>query len=326
MLQQTQVATAIPYYERWLARFPTVAALATAPLDDVLAAWQGLGYYARARNLHKAAQKIVAEHAGTFPTDFEAIQALPGVGRYTAGAVGSIALGLDVPLVDANVVRVLCRLFAIPGDPKSTPVQKQLWERAATELPAGEAGDFNQALMELGALVCQPAPRCDDCPVSARCQAYARGNPTGFPEFGPRRAFTRQVDVAVAIERAGKLLLCQRPTDGLWGGLWELPRVTLAPDESIGDGAVRAARTIAGVTITAGDVRATLKHGVTTRRITLHAVAGELAFGAVPSAVGCTAVAWADADERNRRYPMSSPQTRLIARLGAPQTQGVLSF
>lgn len=160
MLQQTQVATVIPYWTHWMTRFPTIESLAEAPLNDVLTAWQGLGYYARARNLHKAAKVIVEDHGGEFPTALEQVLALPGIGRYTAGAICSIALGQDVPIVDANVIRVLCRVYGVKGDPKSLPVQNRLWELATELIPSGQAREFNQAMMELGALVCDARPRC----------------------------------------------------------------------------------------------------------------------------------------------------------------------
>jgi A/G-specific adenine glycosylase len=201
MLQQTQVATVIPYWTRWLHRFPTVVALAQAPLDDVLKAWQGLGYYARARNLHRAAQVIVEKHGGVFPTRLEDVLALPGVGRYTAGAVCSIAFDQDVPIVDANVIRVLCRVFGVRGDPKSTKSQAELWRLAEALIPPGQARPFNQAMMELGALVCHQAPRCGVCPVRERCVAYQSGDPTGLPEFAPRAAFTQQTDVSALVQQ-----------------------------------------------------------------------------------------------------------------------------
>ena len=231
MLQQTQVATVIPYWTRWMERFPTVRALADAPLDAVLKEWEGLGYYARARNLHRAAQVIRDDHGGVFPSTFDAVLALPGIGRYTAGAICSIALGLDTPIVDANVVRVLCRVFGVRGDPKSPKVQVRLWETAARLIPAGRASEFNQGMMELGALICGATPRCEACPVREICAAYASGDPTSLPEFAPRPEFTRQTDVCALVAPAPedpRLLLVRRPEGGLWGGLWEFPRVTAA--------------------------------------------------------------------------------------------------
>lgn len=317
MLQQTQVATAIPFFERWLARFPTVQSLAEAPLEEVLKQWQGLGYYARARNLHKAAQVICSEHGGSFPTTYEAVLALPGIGRYTAGAICSIALGLDTPIVDANVIRVLCRAFAIPGDPKSKATQDALWEKATELIPQGQAGTFNQAMMELGALTCLSPPKCASCPVQDVCAAYQQGETGRFPELAPKAAFTQQTDVSAWITQGERFLLIKRPPEGLWGGLYELPRVTADEGESLSDAAARAARELVGSTGKAGATLATLRHGVTTRKITLHAVAVTLA--AAPNPLPSNLV-WATHSDLDQ-YPLSSPQAKLLAALEASQSQ-----
>lgn len=325
MLQQTQVATVVPYWTRWLERFPTVAALAEAPLDDVLKAWQGLGYYARARNLHRAAQVIVEKHGGTFPTRFEDVLALPGVGRYTAGAICSIALGQDVPIVDTNVIRVLCRVFGLRGDPKSSRTQTRLWELAAALVPSGQARAFNQGIMELGALVCQATPRCAVCPASGLCIAYESGTPTALPEFAPRRAFTIQADVSAVVRhpRDGRLLLVQRHAAGLWGGLWEMPRVTLGENETPEAGAERACREIVGLTTRAGERVGAVKHGVTTRRITLLGIACALTGTESPRALACAARDWVSLDSLDR-YALSSPQTRLVEQVRARRQQPAL--
>ena len=321
MLQQTQVATVIPYWERWMARFPTVRHLAEAPLDDVLREWQGLGYYARARNLHRAAQVIVEKHGGEFPRTFEEVLALPGIGRYTAGAVCSIALGLDTPIVDANVIRVLCRVFGVHGDPKSPAVQRRLWALAEELIPTGRASDFNQGVMELGALVCGSPPRCDAgaCPMRGICSAYASGDPASLPEFAPRKSFTTQTDVSALVERGdGRLLLVRRPEGGLWGGLYEFPRVTAQEGEAPSAAAERAAREVAGLTVraAAGDPpAASLRHGVTTRRITLLGIRCAPCPGDSPTATaprpaeGFTAL-WVAPDALDE-YALSSPQRRL---------------
>ncbi len=316
MLQQTLVATVIPYYNRWLARFPTVSDLADAPLDDVLQAWQGLGYYSRARNLHKAAGEIVARHGGSFPTTYEDVLALPGVGRYTAGAVCSIALDLDTPIVDANVVRVLCRVFGIHGDPKGKEAQAALWRLAEALIPPGDAGIFNQAMMELGALVCGTPPKCEQCPTRETCYAYATGAPSALPEFAAKPVFTVQTDVSAVIrDDSGALLLIQRPLDaGLWAGLWEMPRVTAEADETVPDAAARAARDVAGflgADAPPDSTVAQVKHGVTTRRITLLAVAVRIRGEQRGTAV----VAWASYEEALTNFALSSPQRRLIEQL-----------
>lgn len=333
MLQQTQVATVIPYWTRWMERFPTVCALAEAEMDDVLKAWQGLGYYARARNLHRAARVIAERHGGVFPARFDEVLALPGVGRYTAGAICSIALGQDTPIVDANVIRVLCRVFGLRGDPKSSAVQARLWNLAAALIPPGQAAAFNEGMMELGALICQAAPRCAACPMPDICAAYATGSPALLPEFAPRPVFTTQTDVSAVIRRAGdgenRVLLIRRPPGGLWGGLWEFPRVTRSAEESVTEAARRAAREIAGLSsVRAGaEPLGVVKHGVTTRRITLIGVACEAPSDASPfPGAGCgDAVAWVTLDEIDA-YALSSPQVRLLGHIRAGQAQPTLGL
>ncbi len=218
MLQQTRVDTVIPYFERFMGDFPTVEALAAAPLERVLERWSGLGYYSRARNLHAAARAVTA--AGGFPGTVEGLRELPGIGPYTAGAIASIALGLDAPVVDGNVERVLCRQMAWAEDPKR--IKARLWERAGALLPPGEAGDFNQAVMELGATVCVPSrPLCLTCPVRSSCQGV--GAPERYPAKAPKAAVPEAHAVAAQIREDGRLLLARRPEQGLLAGLWELP-------------------------------------------------------------------------------------------------------
>jgi len=229
MLQQTQVATVIPYYRRFLARFPTVNDLANAPLDDVLSQWKGLGYYSRARNLHRAAKAIAEKHHGQLPSTAVELLELPGFGRYTAGAVASIAFNQPVALVDGNVARVLARLYAVEGATGEKLREAKLWAKAAELVSLERPGDWNQALMELGATVCLPkGARCGECPVRDECQAQATGRVEAIP--APKvRAPRKALRWAVAFcERDGKLLLGQRPAKGLFGGLWELPSAELA--------------------------------------------------------------------------------------------------
>lgn len=227
MLQQTRVQTVIPYFERWLERFPTVSALAEAPLDQVLAAWSGLGYYSRARNLHRGAREVVARYDGALPGRAAELRNLPGVGRYTAGAIASIAFGEPAPLVDGNVARVLARVYAVDDDVKSTAGQKALWALAERLVPETAPGDFNQGLMELGATVCTPtSPQCLVCPLAALCRARAQGRTAELPVM-PRRKRAGELPrldlIAAWVERRGRLLLARRRADGLYGGLWELP-------------------------------------------------------------------------------------------------------
>lgn len=234
MLQQTQVATVVPYYERFMARFPTVRSLAEAPVDQVLKHWEGLGYYSRARNLQKAAQTIVAEHGGVFPRDYTAIRALPGIGDYTAGAVASIAFNQPRPAVDGNVLRVFSRWFRLSQDVTRPQTRKAVEDLATRMIPEGHAWQFNQALMELGALVCAPRrPRCEACPVEAVCRARIHGDPEAFPVKTPKRP-PRPVRFAVAVlSRESSVWITRRPAKGLLGGLWEFPAVPLEDGQDV---------------------------------------------------------------------------------------------
>ena len=257
----------LPYWESFLRRFPDVQTLAAAPLDAVLAAWRGLGYYARARNLHRAAQAIVREHAGRFPNTVDGLQRLPGFGRYTVGAVASIAFGLPAPLVDGNVARVLARLFTVEGAGGEPMRDKALW-RLAEVLVAGERpGDWNQALMELGATVCRPeSPSCLLCPLRDDCRALALGRVEEIPASKARTP-RRPLHLAVAVVRRGAaVLLVRREGTGLFGGLWELPAVECAPGadprgalEAAWNGAKVGERPLATVerTLTHRDLRLT---------------------------------------------------------------------
>jgi A/G-specific adenine glycosylase len=231
MLQQTQVSRVIEKFEPFIARFPTPAALAEASEDEVLAAWQGLGYYRRARLLHAAAKAVVARHDGEVPSDAEALRALPGVGRYTSGAVASIVFGARAPIVDGNVARVFQRLEAREGSASDAAVQAWAWERAEAFVAAARApGVANEALMELGATVCTPAaPRCAACPLRASCRAHAEACVDEIPAPKTRVARKDLVLVAACLRRAdGAVLLEQRPRGGLWGGLWQPPTVESA--------------------------------------------------------------------------------------------------
>lgn len=225
MLQQTQVAVVIAYFERFVACFPSVARLAEAPCDAVLHLWSGLGYYARARHLHRAAGLIVAEHAGELPTDLVRLQALPGIGRSTAGAILSLALGQRHPILDGNVKRVLARCFAVPGWPGRSEVLRQLWDLAERCTPWEGVGSYNQAMMDLGATVCtRTAPGCASCPLADCCIALARGEVAAFPAPRPRRQIpVRETLMLLVRNPAGEVLLERRPPIGVWGGLWSLP-------------------------------------------------------------------------------------------------------
>jgi A/G-specific adenine glycosylase len=234
MLQQTQVATVIPYYERFMQRFPDIKALANAPLDAVLQHWSGLGYYARARNLHKAAIEIRDKHSGEFPRDFESVVNLPGIGRSTAGAILAQSFEQRHPILDGNVKRVLARYCAIEGWPGSPKVTAQLWEQAEQLTPHSRLADYTQAIMDLGATVCtRSKPLCALCPVQAGCIAYKRNQVTQFPVVRPQKEKpVRSVQVLLLTNADNAVLLERRPPSGIWGGLLGLPE--LATDENPG--------------------------------------------------------------------------------------------
>ena len=225
MLQQTQVATVIPYFRRFMARFPDVASLAAADSDEVLQHWSGLGYYARARNLHAAARRIVAQHGGVFPEQFEALLALPGIGRSTAGAILAQACGQRHAILDGNVKRLLARLHAIDGWPGQKAVADRLWALSEECLPRQRLADYTQAIMDFGATCCRRSrPRCDDCPFAGRCAARAQGDPAAYPGRRPRKTLpVKRVRMLLLRNRQQQILLLKRPPSGIWGGLWSLP-------------------------------------------------------------------------------------------------------
>ncbi len=226
MLQQTQVATVIPYYRRFLARFPGVKALATATLDDVLTLWSGLGYYTRARNLHAAARAVVALHRGRFPRTREALESLPGLGRSTAAAIAVFAFGEREAILDGNVKRVLARYFAVSGHPGEKRVDKRLWALAESEVPGKNIEAYTQALMDLGAGVCtRKRPACSTCPLSETCKAYARGKAEAYPRPRPRKKRPVRNTSMLLLLREGDVLLEKRPLTGVWGGLWCFPEI-----------------------------------------------------------------------------------------------------
>ena len=312
MLQQTTVKTATPYYEAFIERFPSLQALAEEPEEEVLAAWSGLGYYHRARNLHRAAQYVAERHGGRFPRTLEAALAVPGVGLYTASAVLSIAYGQPLPVVDGNVRRVLARLLALRGPEyrKDGPYYNRAEELLDRERP----GDWNQALMELGATVCTPRhPGCDACPLRAQCRARALGLVNELPEGRARRA---PVDVKVAaalVEREGKVLLVRRPEGRLLGRMWEVPQTSL---ESRGlPDLARELEEQHGLRVVPGALAVRARHAITFRRITLEGYHSRLR-PPVPS--DPERFLWARPDEV-AGLPVSSSTRKLLKGLGAPQ-------
>ena len=274
MAQQTRIETMLPYWERFMERWPRVEDLAAAQPEEVLGEWAGLGYYSRARNLHKAA-KVVAE-LGQFPSTALELRALPGVGPYTAGAIASIAFDQDAPLVDGNVERVLCRFHRIEEDPRTPKVKRRLWELAESHIPAGQAGDHNQALMELGATICTPkSPKCGQCPLAPECagQDIAASLPNK-----PRKQKAPEVRAAcVVLERESSILLCRRPESGLLGGMWEMPSVDLETAHKASETSlvVQGLKERLGLDVQLGRRLGQVRHIFTHRKLTQSVWAGQ---------------------------------------------------
>jgi A/G-specific adenine glycosylase len=293
MLQQTQVATVIPYFRTWMERFPDVAALAHAAESDVLHAWQGLGYYSRARNLRLAAREMVRAHESRVPDDVSALLALPGIGPYSAGAIASIAYGRREPLVDGNVIRVLTRLFSLRGDPNRAPLKARLWELARSLVPAQSPGDFNQALMELGATVCTPRnPRCDACPVAAQCIALEQRLVDALPEL-PVRAKPTQVHMVAAIATRSDRVLVTRllPDAPRWAGMWLFPNAEVGSRETPEAAVERALQSFVGLRAQPSGILCVVRHTVTRYRITLDVYRTSMPQG-VAKTLSVAEVAW----------------------------------
>lgn len=271
MLQQTQVATVSDYFPRFLAAFPTIESLAAAPEEQVLRLWEGLGYYRRARQLHQAAKVIVAEHGGRFPSEVETARALPGIGRYTAGAILSIAFDQRQPILEANTVRLLSRLLAYRGDPRSKSGENLLWQLAEELLPRSGSSQFNQALMELGSLVCTPrSPACESCPMRSLCPTHRQGLQEVIPQARGKPRIEQVCEVLLVVRDRDRILLRRRRADERWAGLWDFPRFGVASDNgSIADEVIRKLAAETGVTAEIGQPLTIIKHGVTRFRITL---------------------------------------------------------
>jgi len=298
MLQQTQVSTVIPYFQSWMKRFPNVAALANAEESDVLHAWQGLGYYSRARNLRRAAQEILRVHDGRVPERVSELLALPGIGPYSAGAIASIAYGHAEPLVDGNVIRVLARLFALRGDPNKAPLKAEIWARARALIPRDAAGDFNQSLMELGATVCTPrSPRCQACPVAAHCRALAEDLVDILPELPARPKATPVHVVSAVAERGERVLVTKlRPDAPRWAGMWLFPNAEVGTSETPEAAVARALLSTVGLRGRPTGLLCVIRHTVTRFRITLDAYRTSVSSG-VAKALTVSECAWKKPEE-----------------------------
>jgi A/G-specific adenine glycosylase len=317
MLQQTQVKTVIPYYQTWLGRFPDIPRLAAADLQQVLKVWQGLGYYARARNLHKAAGLVIERHEGKFPDRFEDVLALPGIGRSTAGGILSAAFNQPIPILDGNVKRVLARLVALSVPPAKA--LDRLWQLSETLLDPQNPCDFNQALMDLGATLCTPKnPGCLLCPWRVSCQAYQLGKQSELPMSETRSPLPhKQIGVAAIWNEDRQVLIDRRPAEGLLGGLWEFPGGKIEPGETVEACIKREIQEELGIEIEVGEPLIRVEHAYTHFRVTLHVhhcrhVSGE------PQAIECDEVRWVTLDELDH-FPFPKANTKIIDALKKQQ-------
>ena len=316
MLQQTRRETVVPYYRRFLERFPTLQALASADLQDVLKVWEGLGYYARARSLHAAARRVVDEFGGQLPADRHQLLSLPGIGAYTAGAILSLAFGQDEPVLDGNVQRVLCRLAFVRENPDRPSVLRDLWATARSILVPGQAGRVNEALMELGATVCvRRAPRCPVCPLADLCCAHQAGAEETVPASSRRDPVPHRQVTAAVILRPDRVLVAQRQPDDLLGGLWEFPGGTCEGEESLDACLRREISEELGVEIAVGPQIAALPHAYTHFRLTLHVFLCRLVAGE-PRALQCADWRWVTLAEA-AVLPMSVLDRRVVEILHA---------
>ncbi len=298
MLQQTRVAVVKEYYKNWLEKFPTIETLAEASLDEVLKAWEGLGYYTRARNIHKLAKIIVNEYQGKFPNTSEALQTLPGIGRYTAAAIASIAFDERVAVLDGNVIRILSRLLDLPDQVNQPKVQAKLWNVAESLLPKKRSGDYNQAIMDLGRTICVPRnPNCTQCPVQEFCLAY-KNKTTHLRPVKKAKAKIPNVYAAAAVirDKQGRLLIVQRPLEGLLGGLWMLPQFRCEADEKFQENLTKNFQKDFGAEIIVGEEMARASQPLTHFHLQLFAYACEISSGKIQSKLKFVRATWAELD------------------------------
>lgn len=314
MLQQTRVETVIPYFQRWMKAFESIEALASANQQLVLQYWEGLGYYSRARNLHKAAQIIQREWNCQLPSDIDNLQKLPGIGRYTAAAIASMAFGKDEATLDGNIRRVLARVFNLEIPARSPAGEKQLWHWAQDNLPAGSGGEYNQALMDLAASICLPRnPHCQECPLKTFCRAYALGVQSQRPVLPVKEPVPHYVVTAAVILQNEQVLIAQRPANGLLGGMWEFPGGKVEPGESLVDCLTREIEEELGCHIRVGETFGEYQHAYTHFRINLHAFLCRVEAGE-PQAKEAQQIAWVSA-QNLRQYPMGKVDRQISLRL-----------
>ena len=315
MLQQTRVDQATPYFLRFMKRFPSLKSLAAASQEEVLKMWEGLGYYSRARNLHKAARIIVEEHKGRFPKTAEAMIRLPGIGSYTAAAIGSLAFNLDMAVLDGNVIRVLSRLFAYTRDTRSAAAKSELQQLADALLIKGQAGNFNEAMMELGATICAPrAPDCTGCPLARVCLGHASGRPTDYPVKAPKKKVPHLVvGAAVVANRKGQVLVARRRSEDMLGGLWEFPGGKQEPGETIRQCIARELHEELGIHAEVGDFLMTVHHAYSHFTMDLHTYHAKIRAGR-PRPLQCADYQWLEISEL-RNVPYSRADLYIVDEL-----------
>ncbi len=312
MLQQTRVDTVVPYFEKWMKLFPDISSLANAYERDVLNAWEGLGYYSRARNLHKAAKIIASKFNGQLPRDLTELRALPGIGRYTVGAIASIAFKMDEPTLDGNLRRVFSRLYDVKEFADSPAGEKQLWDLAARNLPKGKAGDYNQALMDLGATICLPKnPRCLLCPIMKMCKAHENGTQDLRPILKPKKRVPQYVHAAAVIVERGRVLLSQRPAGGLLGGMWEFPnaRVNQNPAAEL----KKALRSASRIQVKRGEALGIVSHAYSHFKVVVHAFRCESV--SIPKEKNLKWVKLSELED----YPMGKVDRQIARKHGSPR-------
>lgn len=330
MLQQTRVETAIAYFERFMAQFPSIEALAEASIDEVLKVWQGLGYYRRAHNLHAAARRTVEEHGGSLPDDVKQLRSLPGIGAYTAGAVASIAFGRNQPALDGNIIRVLTRVYRIQGDPSRAATRAQILQHAQALTRLGSASEINQALMDLGARICRPrTPDCGACPITNECDAHHAGEETAYPRNPKRQPVPHRTVVAGVVwegepyAKGARVLVAKRRTGDMLGGLWEFPGGCVESGETPEEALHRELREELAIEVNSLTPLVTVRHTYTHFRMTMHVYSCRHCAGE-PVAIECDDLAWTTL-QRLDEYAFSKADLKVIEALTDPSRRSEIA-